>query len=250
MVSKCLSTSRKFASLAEVGGRLGEFCQLLYPLLLAHADDFGRLEGDAFTVKHLCHPTSKRAVSEFDTALNALAKVKLLTRYDVDGLTILEISDFETHQTGLHKRTASRFPGSSGKVLEIPGSRARAEENRTELKRTELNSLEKRPAVSVDAPTDDIATRAGNLVRRYQELFIEKRDGAKYRPRPNLDWMEACELCKVWDDDRLEKLARIVLTTDDEWIAGTDRGFKIFAMKATWADDRLMVWAKENGVAV
>jgi hypothetical protein len=48
----------------------------------------------------------------------------------------------------------------------------------------------------------------------------------------------------------LEKLAKIVLTTDDPFIAGTDRSFKIFALKASWADDRLRQWEKTNGVAV
>ncbi len=86
---------------------------------------------------------------------------------------------------------------------------------------------------------DDIATRGAWLVERYGELYSQLRRGAHFRQRPNLDWTEACDLCRHWDNARLEKLAAVVLTTDDDWIAKTDRSFKIFAMKATWADDRL-----------
>lgn len=98
------------------------------------------------------------------------------------------------------------------------------------------------------APQDTEALRAGRLVERYGELFREHRAGARYRQRPNLDWHDALTLVPIWDDARLEKLAVIILTTNDEWIAGTDRGFKIFALKATWADDRLKQWEAEHGV--
>ncbi len=95
---------------------------------------------------------------------------------------------------------------------------------------------------------DVVTKRGGDLVRRYGELFTEHRFGARYRQRENLDWLEACELCRIWDDQRLEKLAVLVLTTDDPFISSTDRGFKIFSMKASWADARLSEWEKENGV--
>lgn len=99
-------------------------------------------------------------------------------------------------------------------------------------------------------PEADIELRAGQLVQRYGELFVQYRHGAKYRPRPNLDWMDAQTLVPLWDDARLEKLAILVLTTDDPWIAGTDRSFKIFAMKASWADGKLREWEATHGVAV
>jgi hypothetical protein len=95
---------------------------------------------------------------------------------------------------------------------------------------------------------ETIELRAGHLVEKYGELYIKHRFGAKHKQRPNLDWHEAQGLCELWDDARLEKLAVLVLTTDDPWISKTDRSFKIFAMKATWADDRLKAWEVEHGV--
>lgn len=97
------------------------------------------------------------------------------------------------------------------------------------------------------APEESLAMRAGALVDRYCELFIEHRRGARLTRRPVLDFEKALELVATWPDDaRLEKLAVLVLTTDDEWISRTDRGFGIFAVKATWADDRLAAWEAQQ----
>jgi len=65
----------------------------------------------------------------------------------------------------------------------------------------------------------------------------------------SLEFQDACSLVAEWDDARLEKLAILVLTTDDPFIAGTDRSFKIFAIKASWADDKLKAWEREHGVS-
>ena len=110
------------------------------------------------------------------------------------------------------------------------------------------SKLSRERTVSYDSGVN--GERAGRLVERYGELFLQHRGGARYRPRPALDWQDALTLVPVWDDARLEKLAVLVLTTDDPWISQTDRGFKIFAMKASWADDRLRAWEAANGVAV
>ncbi len=100
---------------------------------------------------------------------------------------------------------------------------------------------------SSEEKEDALTMRAGDLLNRYAELFYEHRRGARYHARPALDFPKACELVQTWTDDaRLEKLAVIVLTTDDDWISRTDRGFGIFAAKATWADERLAAWEAEK----
>lgn len=89
--------------------------------------------------------------------------------------------------------------------------------------------------------------RAGRLREElYPAWYAKYRHGARLRLVANsLEYQDAMSLVTTWDDARLEKLARIVLTTDDEYISKTDRGFKIFALKASWADDRLR--QAENG---
>jgi len=97
-----------------------------------------------------------------------------------------------------------------------------------------------------DSP--EITQRAGRLIQRYSELYTEHRHGARLRLVGNtLEFQDACALVKLWDDARLEKLAVLVLTTDDEpYIQRSDRGFKIFSLKASWADGRLSEWEAEH----
>lgn len=133
MLSKKLSTSRKFAAVGKVAG---EFPQLLYALLLPHCDDFGRQPGDAFTVKHEVFPTSPRTEDEFEAAIVALDVQELINRYQWNGRQIIQILNFDPHQQGLHKRTKSEFPepppsipGGSGGSRELPAQENLSEEN-------------------------------------------------------------------------------------------------------------------------
>lgn len=132
MIAKSLSTSQRYAQLHQVAGRRAEFCQALYPLLVAHADDFGRLAGDVFTVKHMVVPTSPRSEADVGHALEALQRVGLIDWYDSDGRKCIQIWNFDAHQAGLHKRTRSAFPEPSGKLQEIPSELKRREQKGTE----------------------------------------------------------------------------------------------------------------------
>lgn len=134
LISKSLGSSRKFHALHGAVGKLAEFCQALYPLLISGSDDFGRMKADAFTVKHAVFPTSPRSVADFDKALVSLAKVRLLTLYSAEGETYLQINDFDMHQPNLHKRTVSLFPepppespGDSG-LARAPGTQENSRE--------------------------------------------------------------------------------------------------------------------------
>src|SRR5580765_5475447 len=95
MISKSLSASEKFAKLVAEIPDLAEFAQSLYPLLVVHADDFGRQQGDVFTVHHAVHPTSPRSATDFALALAALREVKLIQWYVHEGREYIAIVDFE-----------------------------------------------------------------------------------------------------------------------------------------------------------
>lgn len=98
------------------------------------------------------------------------------------------------------------------------------------------------------APVPDALTahRAAALLDTYETLYTKHRNGAKLLNRRRLDFDDALEMVAAWDDARLTKMADIFLTTDDEWISGTDRSFQLFRKKATWCDDRLAAWEKEQ----
>lgn len=157
MISKSLSTSKKYTAL--YAHPLGEFCQSLYPLLVAHSDDFGRLEGDIQTVRLAVIPGAKRPENEISDALTLLDSVQLIAWYEVAGSRYLQIVDFERHQGGLHKRTSSRFPrvpGISRKLRGVP-----EQEKGTELKGTEEKGTR---AVAPDAPLTVITKLAHEAI--------------------------------------------------------------------------------------
>ena len=137
-------------------GAIAEFCQLLFTLLVPHADDFGRLHGDPATIKRVVHPSSPRPVGEFAAALACLDHVELIDWYTVDQKRYIQIEQFEQHQR-LERRNPSRIPdegGANWRRSEDRGENAtfigdkkeekerskEKEERRTELKRRELKA--------------------------------------------------------------------------------------------------------------
>jgi hypothetical protein len=144
LVSRTLGSSRKFAALQQTAGRLAEFAQTLYPLLVANSDDYGRMAGDAFTVKHAVFPTSKRKEAEFRDALVAMHNACLIALYEAEGQLIIQIQQFDEHQPGLSKRTKSRFPELPVNFTGAPGISNAIELNRTEFKGTEPNRTERK----------------------------------------------------------------------------------------------------------
>jgi hypothetical protein len=138
MIANCLSTSQRYASLHEVAGRLAEFCQAMYPLLVAHADDSGRQAGDVFTIKHVVVPTSPRQISDVEKALTSLARVGLIDWYEVEGRKVVQISDFAAHQPGLKNRGNSKLPALPGDAAKVTACREMPPEGKgTEGKGTE-----------------------------------------------------------------------------------------------------------------
>ncbi len=125
---RSISTSTKVTvDLPEVlGWRLAEFGQLLFSWLVPHCDDWGRFDGDAFNVRAKVMPISRRPLEAFEKVLQALHKVGLVRLYEVSGKRYLYFPDWETRQSGLHKRRPSTIPdpppGSSGKFREQSGA--------------------------------------------------------------------------------------------------------------------------------
>lgn len=147
MLSKVISSSEKVNDLPDF------FCMLLYTWMIPHADDFGRLVGSPRKIKAVVVPMMEHVTSDqVDKALFELDKSRLIQWYEVDGSKYIQIVDFDEHQSGLHKRTKSKFPepplhtinvpGNSGKVQNIPLELNRTEQNRTEENRTEQNGTE------------------------------------------------------------------------------------------------------------
>ena len=189
MLSKSLSPSAKRARLHDVlgppcpqcGGSLAELAQAIYPLLVAHADDHGREAGDVFTVRHQIDPSSPRGLDDFERALRALGDVGLILRYESGRHVALQIVDFDEHQTGLHKRTTSKFPNppdDSGKFPEVPGvpgNSGRFPPNRTEqnLTKERKNALRAEPQPVEKSPPVEKSRREPPKVKTLAAMILK-----------------------------------------------------------------------------
>lgn len=169
MLSKCISVSEKVNSLPDI------FDMLLYTWIIPHADDFGRLAGSPAKVKALVVPMLDKTVKDVELALSHLHQNGLINWYEVDGTKYIQIENFEAHQTGLHKRTRSKFPDPPETFREIPGisenvPKIPLEQNRTEQNRREENRTET-PAVAEQA--DDVPDNKqliAELVGYYRQI--------------------------------------------------------------------------------
>lgn len=103
MISKAISISEKVNSLSVFG-------RLLYTWMIPHADDFGRLPGSPVKVRALVVPMADETIKDVEQALKDMHKHGLIIWYEVDGERFIQITNFEKHQQGLHKRTPSKYP--------------------------------------------------------------------------------------------------------------------------------------------
>src|SRR6185436_9413697 len=110
MITASLGSSRKFSELHAIAKRLTDFCQALYPLLVVNTDDYGRMDADAFTIKHRIFAVSRHSEADFAAGLQALHDADLIRLYEVNSKQYLQIVDFDPHQPGLKYRKKSTIP--------------------------------------------------------------------------------------------------------------------------------------------
>jgi len=126
MLDKCISTSRKVGSLRT------DFHRLLYTWLIPHTDDFGLMDGDPYHIRYGVVPTLSRSEKQIIEALTAIKDAGLINWYRYNGTPVIEVVAFEEHQTGLHKRTTSKYQTledayHSDDFRELPGTSAPTE---------------------------------------------------------------------------------------------------------------------------
>ena len=194
MISRALGTSKRFARLG--GYQQGEFAQLLFPLLVSFTVDFGRVEGDAFSVKVRVFPVSPRTEAEFETAIIAMCEVGLIQRYEAGDQCVIQVAQWEEHQTGLHKRTKSKFP-------DPPGGTFKQDNQGSTL---------------VEVFANENTDRAGCLVTHFMRAYKElmKQPYMQSRSQAQRDHDAASALVDAYDDASLEQIIRMYLTVDEE----------------------------------
>lgn len=188
MISKSISVSEKVNSMSM-------FARLLYTWIIPHTDDFGRISGSPMKIKALVVPMAEESKTDVANALQEMVDQGLIVWYVVEGTQYIQINSFDKYQTGLHKRTKSRYPdpeegqkigvktddseafpevpGSSGKLPKVP-----PEQNRTELNRTgtELNQqrTEGKPENDVSW-LDKSDSNSDDMIQKIEHHFIQRR---------------------------------------------------------------------------
>lgn len=89
-----------------------------------------------------------------------------------------------------------------------------------------------------------VLARVAPFLERYQALYTQLRRGAHYVIQPHKDFAEAALLCENFDDERLDKLTHVWLTTDDPFAESGSRTLAQFRSKASWCDSKL----REHGL--
>lgn len=92
MISRSISTSRKLA-------RVDDMAALIFTWIQPHTDDYGRLEGDAMTVRAKVCPMRDYTNEQVEKALQEMEVAGLITLYTVNNERYLQVCNFEEHQT-------------------------------------------------------------------------------------------------------------------------------------------------------
>lgn len=101
--------------------RCGLMANALFPRLIVQSDDQGRLHGDAQDMAALCFPKMPRVHRDIAKALNELAAVKAIIRYEVDGEPYVQVASWWDYQAHQRRAYPSRFPAPEGWVDRVYG---------------------------------------------------------------------------------------------------------------------------------
>ena len=103
-------------------------------------------------------------------------------------------------------------------------------------------STQKTTEQSSEAPAGKPPSPVREYLTWFQGEYKARRNGATYFVRWDAHSAIVKRLLTAFSADRLRKHAQILLTTDEEWTTGTDRGIEILSAKINWLEERLCAW--------
>lgn len=92
------------------------------------------------------------------------------------------------------------------------------------------------------APAEKAPSPTREFLGWFQGEYRARRNGATYFVRWDAHSAIVKRLLTAFPVDRLKKHAQILLTTDEDWTTGTDRGIEVLSAKINWLEERLCAW--------
>lgn len=170
MLHKNISYSSQVNSLTD-------FQKLVFTWSIPHLDDFGRIDGDAEVLKAKVMPMSSYTAEDFENAVLVLEEVGLIARYTIVGKKVIVYPTFDVYQTGLAKRTKSKFPEPPLNILdkfqEIPRDSSLTQPNQTEYNQTEKNLTEECIDNIFDANSNSLVSRVSRELGYTSTKYVE-----------------------------------------------------------------------------
>jgi len=241
--------------------RLTDFEFRVWTQYMLSADDYGVIRASAVTLQADNDALAMKKARVVELALQHVIEAGLVHAFEHQGRRYVYQRDWQDWQhIGYPRSTVNPLPPPEELAKCSPKTRKhferRSSNDSENLSETSTPSRTRETATAngngfgngqkvttpqnlTQAPADDVAERAGEFCRRYAELYPLHRRGARYLPKPALDFQKACDLCSVWPNDRLEKLAIVFLKTDHQFAQDGSRTIGQFAALASWCDDRL-----------
>lgn len=174
-------------SLSEQVNDLSVYSALLFTWMIPHTDDFGRMYGNARRVKAVVVPMRDDFTADtVMDCLDELISAQLIEIYKVKGDFYIQLPEFEAHQTGLHKRTKSKFPGKdeADEILEVPGSsgKFRPELEQEQELEQELEQEQERNNMSGKPDDTQAKPKPESNIPETLLTYLNEKAGRNYKP--------------------------------------------------------------------
>ena len=105
-----------------------------------------------------------------------------------------------------------------------------------------LHTPVKKGATHLEPPKKPADPRVGEFLKWFPEEFRKRRNGAEYLVKHGKHGALVKQMLGATDLERLKKYAAIMLKTNDDFIAETDRGIEILSARFSWLSDKLAAW--------
>lgn len=92
MISSTTWTDEKFITLDDI-------TRLVWFGIITNCDDQGRLQNNPLLIKAQLFPADRKSASLIKASIDRLADIEMITKYEKDGKSLIQINNWWTHQT-------------------------------------------------------------------------------------------------------------------------------------------------------